>query len=202
MSKSFYYKTITNAQWNRMKIVFETPGKVGRPPLNPRTVLNAILWILSNGARWRDLPSHYGNWNSIYHKFRQWCESALFARLLRLLNSQATDTSLLELDSTFCKVHQSARSSLKGQQSVRQEAARTPKFTCSSTKKCTFWTWYWPADKFTTAKKPLTFSRVKKFLPTKLSPPNRFVIILSDGARLFAFPTKSIPSVRGKMILT
>ena len=98
-----------------VSFVFETPKKVGRPPLNPRRVLNAILWILSSGARWRDLPSHYGNWNSIYHKFRQWCESGLFARLLRLLNSQATDTTLLELDSTFCKVHQSARSSLKGQ---------------------------------------------------------------------------------------
>ncbi|MBR2733741.1 MAG: transposase [Selenomonadaceae bacterium] len=31
--------------------------KVGRPPLNPRKVFNAIIWILKSGARWRDLPA-------------------------------------------------------------------------------------------------------------------------------------------------
>ena len=38
---------------------------------NPKIVLNAILWILKSGARWRDLPPYFGNWNSIYHTFRR-----------------------------------------------------------------------------------------------------------------------------------
>ena len=38
MSNSFYHKDLTEAQWNRIKIVFEEKPKVGRPPLNPRTV--------------------------------------------------------------------------------------------------------------------------------------------------------------------
>ena len=115
MSNSFYHKDLTEAQWNRIKFVFEKRAKVGRPPLNPRTVFNAILWILKSGARWRDLPARYGNWNSIYHKFRQWCSLGLFERLLQLINAGTKDTTLLELDSTFCKVHQSACSALKDQ---------------------------------------------------------------------------------------
>ena len=71
MSNSFYHKDLTDAQWNRIKFVFEKQVRVGRPPLNPRTVFNGILWILKSGGRWRDLPARYGNWNSIYHKFRQ-----------------------------------------------------------------------------------------------------------------------------------
>ena len=71
-------------------------------------VLNGILWILSSGARWRDLPSRYGNWNSIYHKFRQWCACGLFERLLKVVIGKTDTASLLEIDSTFCKVHQSA----------------------------------------------------------------------------------------------
>ena len=115
MSNSFYHKDLTDAQWNRIKFVFEKQVRVGRPPLNPRTVFNGILWILKSGGRWRDLPARYGNWNSIYHKFRQWCSLDLFDRLLKVLNADAKDATLLEIDSTFCKVHQSACSGRKNQ---------------------------------------------------------------------------------------
>ena len=113
MSNSFYHKDLTDAQWNRIKFVFEVAKRVGRPSLNPRMVLNGILWILKSGGRWRDLPARYGNWNSIYHKFRLWCRLGLFERLLKIINAGTKDTTLLELDSTFCKVHQSACSALK-----------------------------------------------------------------------------------------
>ena len=115
MSNSFYHKDLTDAQWSRIKTIFEEKPKVGRPPLNPRMVFNAIMWILKSGARWRDLPSCYGNWNSIYHKFRLWCRLGLFERLMKIINADAQKTTLLELDSTFCKVHQSACSGLKNQ---------------------------------------------------------------------------------------
>ena len=115
MSNSFYHKDLTDAQWNRIKIVFEEKPKVGRPPLNPRTVFNAIMWILKSGARWRDLPARYGNWNSIYHKFRKWCSLGLFERMMKIINADKDNSTLLELDSTFCKVHQSACSALKEQ---------------------------------------------------------------------------------------
>ena len=113
MSNLFYHKDLSDAQWNRVKMVFEAAKKVGRPALNPRTVLNGIIWIMKSGGRWRDLPIRYGNWNSVYHKFRQWCRHDLFKRLLNLLNDD--DSALLEIDSTFCKVHQSACSSSKNQ---------------------------------------------------------------------------------------
>ena len=111
MSNSFYHKELNDKQWSKIKFLFETEKRVGRPSLNPRRVLNAILWILKSGARWRDLPSRYGNWNSIYHKFRKWCSQGLFECLLKIVNADANNSALLEIDSTFCKVHQSACSS-------------------------------------------------------------------------------------------
>ena len=50
-----------------------------------------------------------------HHKFRLWCESGLFELLLHLVNTDAQSTTLLEIDSTFCKVHQSACSARKNQ---------------------------------------------------------------------------------------
>ena len=115
MSNSFYHKELTDAQWNRIKALFPEENKVGRKLLNPRKVFDGIFWILKSRARWRDLPPCYGNWNSIYHKFRLWCSQGLFERLLKIINSDTDNTILLELDSTFCKVHQSACSGLKNQ---------------------------------------------------------------------------------------
>lgn len=113
MSDLFYHKEITDAQWEKIKFLFSESVGRGRPPLNPRIVLNAIIWIMKSGGRWRDLPPEFGNGNSIYHKFRQWCKQGLFKRLLNLFNDAGTD--LLEIDSTFCKVPQSACSSSKNQ---------------------------------------------------------------------------------------
>ena len=115
MSNSFYHKDLTDAQWNKINFLFPKPKSVGRPALNSRIVLHAILWILRSGARWRDLPSHYGNWNSIYHKFRLWCKLGIFENILKIINQEADESSLIEIDSTFCKVHQSACSALKNQ---------------------------------------------------------------------------------------
>ena len=85
------------------KIAVIKPKGIGRPALNPRFVFNAILWILRSGGRWRDLPSRYGNWNSIYHKFRLWCNCNIFEKILQIINQEAEESALIEIDSTFCK---------------------------------------------------------------------------------------------------
>ena len=170
MSNSFYHKDLTEAQWNRIKIVFEEKPKVGRPPLNPRTVFNAIMWILKSGGRWRDLPARYGNWNSIYHKFRKWCSLGLFERLMKIINADKDNSILLELDSTFCKVHQSACSALKDQTiGASRGGIRTPRFTSSSTRE---------------------YSAVKKFLLKIVFNPNtdkKIVSALFERVRQFFY---------------
>lgn len=75
MANLFYHKELTEAQWNKIKFVFEEKPKDGWTSLNPRIVFNAILWLLK--TRWRDLPARYGNWNSIYHKERRWCRNVI-----------------------------------------------------------------------------------------------------------------------------
>lgn len=103
MSNLFYH--LTDSQWKKIEFFFSARKKRGRPPLNPRVVLNGVLWILRSGARWRDLPTCFGNWNSVYHKFRQWIRVSLFERILRALNFTTNKYLLIETDSTFCKVH-------------------------------------------------------------------------------------------------
>ncbi|WP_445783868.1 transposase [Sphingorhabdus sp.] len=42
----------------------------GRRPEGNRSIINGILWRLRCGTPWRDVPPKYGNWNTIYRRFR------------------------------------------------------------------------------------------------------------------------------------
>ncbi|MBR0287489.1 MAG: transposase, partial [Selenomonadaceae bacterium] len=86
-----------------IKPLLPVPKSTGRPGLNPLTVFNAILWILSSGAAWRDLPVHFGNWNSIYHKFRLWCDNDVFENILQALVADTDNICSLKLIQPFVK---------------------------------------------------------------------------------------------------
>ena len=115
MSNLFYHERycLTKAQEEIIKPLLPAPKATGRPALNPLIVFNAILWIMSSGAAWRDLPPHFGNWNSIYHKFRLWCADDIFENILQALIANTEKYLLVEIDSTFCKVHQHAAGARK-----------------------------------------------------------------------------------------
>ncbi len=47
------------------------------------------------------MPKEYGNWNSIYHKFRSWSNAGVFENILHSLVEDYRKYYL-----AFCKVHQ------------------------------------------------------------------------------------------------
>lgn len=52
---------------------------------NHRLILNAMLFRLATGIPWRDLPERYGPWQTVYARFRRWCRSGLWDRILSSL---------------------------------------------------------------------------------------------------------------------
>ncbi len=68
-------------------------------------MLSAILFVLRTGLPWRDLPERYGPWSSVYARYRRWCASGLFARMLAVLAKDA-EGELRHLDCSHIKLHQ------------------------------------------------------------------------------------------------
>src|SRR4051812_18916087 len=71
-------------------------------------VLNAILYIAENGAKWRRLPKDFGHWHTIYARMRGWAKSGVLARAFEALQQQQIIRLKVEacsLDSTSVKVH-------------------------------------------------------------------------------------------------
>jgi len=45
----------------------------GHPWADHRRILNGLFWKLHTGAQWRDIPTRYGPWSTIYDRYRRWC---------------------------------------------------------------------------------------------------------------------------------
>lgn len=75
---------LTDEQWEKVKQVL--PNKAigslgGRPPLADRRCFEGILWILLNGAPWRDLPACYGSRFSVRRRLIQWTTAGVWLKM-------------------------------------------------------------------------------------------------------------------------
>lgn len=74
---------ITKEQYARIEKYF--PVQRGNVKIDNCTFINAILYIAENGCKWRALPEKYGKWNSIYQRFKRWCENGVIRRIFNAL---------------------------------------------------------------------------------------------------------------------
>ena len=77
-------------------------------------MIEAMIHVLRTGCPWRDLPSQFGPWSSVYTRFRRWSQAGLWAQILDLITERAHG-NLRFLDATHIKVHQDAANPAGGQ---------------------------------------------------------------------------------------
>jgi transposase len=109
---------VSDEQWERIKELFPTPKKRGRPPADARRMLNGTLWILRTGAPWRDLPERFGSWETVYGWFNLWCRDGTWDRVLgRLLaemdREQRIDWNLFCIDGSSIRASRAAAGARK-----------------------------------------------------------------------------------------
>ncbi len=105
---------LTQEQYERIAHCF--PKHRGSLTYSNLEVLNAILYIAENGAKWRRLPETFGNWHTIYSRMRGWARAGVLARAFEALQQEQIIRLRIEsasLDSTSVKVHPDAAGALK-----------------------------------------------------------------------------------------
>ncbi len=72
---------LTHQQWELIEPLLPSqkrrPGQPGRPPVDNKTVLMGVLWILRTGAPWKDLPRKYGAYQASHRRYQQWVEQGV-----------------------------------------------------------------------------------------------------------------------------
>ena len=77
-------------------------------------MVEGMIYLLRVGCPWRDLPTLFGSWKSVYTRWWRWAQSGLWHAILRCLAKRAVGR-LRALDSTYLKVHQHGANPAGGQ---------------------------------------------------------------------------------------
>jgi len=111
---------LSDGEWALIEDMFPRNGQgPGRPWNDHRTMMNAIFWVLSTGAPWRDLPEHLGPWQSAYDRFSTYREDGTLDRIIERLQMQLDekgkiDWELFCVDGSSVRAHRAAAGAKKG----------------------------------------------------------------------------------------
>jgi transposase len=104
-------KQLTDEQWFLIENLFpwEPPTRAGgRPPVPPRAVLEALLWMLRNGGPWKDLPKCFPSESTCRRRLRAWTESGILTEVWSRLVALSEELGWIDWDEligdgTFCR---------------------------------------------------------------------------------------------------
>jgi transposase len=114
-----YPSDITRKQFQLIEpFIRRKRRKTGRPSADLYEVVNGILYVLSTGCRWRDLPHDYGvSYVTCYRQFIKWVKRGTFKKIFEELKYQTNKKNLLHwrnvyLDASVVKSKKGAKDML------------------------------------------------------------------------------------------
>ena len=102
-----YPSSLSDHGWNVIAPLFEYFGYSDHGRTHSiRTIVDAILYLVDNGTKWRNLPNDFPPWKTVYHHFAKWSKEGLWeninlnlAELTRLVEGREPTPSLISIDS-------------------------------------------------------------------------------------------------------
>jgi transposase len=120
---------LTDEAWARSGPLLPPDPRRGQSWRDHRTVLNGILWKLSTGVPWRDVPERYGPWQTSHARLLRWQRDGTWARILGLVQQHSDAVGAVSwevsVDSTIVRAHQHAAGARQrgGSRSTRRSGA-------------------------------------------------------------------------------
>lgn len=77
---------ISDALWEQIEPLLppEIPKpKGGRPRMDNRKAMEAVMYVLHTGCKWNSLPRSLGTPSTIRRRFLEWRETGMFQRMWR-----------------------------------------------------------------------------------------------------------------------
>ena len=104
---------LSEQQWSKNDAFLRSERAAGRPAYDDRRFVEAVLWWRRTGVPWRDLPSDFGPWKTVFSRFDRWAKAGKWERLFLALQTDRDD-EWHSLDSTISRAHQHASGGKKG----------------------------------------------------------------------------------------
>ena len=88
---------LTDERWARIAPLLPPQTvRIGRPPNDHRTILAGMLWVVRTGASWREVPPHFGPWETVHSRYQAWRRVGIWQQILDTMDQQG-DSDALQL---------------------------------------------------------------------------------------------------------
>jgi transposase len=94
---------LTDELWSKLRASMRQYGIYNKPSL--RKTVEGILYRMRTGLPWRDLPSFFGIWISIYQQFNRWSSKDKLMKIFKALVNDP-DMEWEFIDGSIVKAHQ------------------------------------------------------------------------------------------------
>ena len=95
---------LSKEQWWKVEALLGSERGAGRPAYDDRKFVEAVLWWRRTGVPWRDLPSDFGPWKTVFNRFDRWAKTGKWQRLFLALQTDRDD-EWPSVDSTIHRAH-------------------------------------------------------------------------------------------------
>ena len=90
-----YPSDLTDKQWQKIERFFGRPDPRGARSKYPkRRVVEAILYRLREGCRWRALPHDFPPWDTVYDHWRRWQKRGVWPQAVAVLGTRWREVAL------------------------------------------------------------------------------------------------------------
>jgi transposase len=84
-----YPSDLTDQQWELVEPLLPAPKSGGRREKHPRRlIVDAILYVVRTGRSWRQLPSDFPPWETVYWYFARWENAKVTEKILAAVREQ------------------------------------------------------------------------------------------------------------------
>jgi transposase len=107
------FQLLSDVQWSLIGGFLPGPtGRKGRPFADARMMVEGIIYRYRTGIAWRDLPSVFGPWQTVWAWHHRMAADGTWDRALAALTAMADAVGAvdwsLSVDSTIARAHQHA----------------------------------------------------------------------------------------------
>jgi transposase len=92
------FRELSDEEWELIKPLLPPKAKTGRPRADDRRVLNGILYVLTTGCRWMDMPPKYGHYSTAFRRLKHWQTQGIWTRILKTLITKGYTTGKLSIE--------------------------------------------------------------------------------------------------------
>lgn len=101
---------LTDEEWAALKAALDAVRSRRRRPMkDERQTVEAVVWRLRNGAKWRAVPPELGPWHRAANLHHRWSHLGVWERVFEHLRDRGhADLAEVMLDGTSVRAHAKA----------------------------------------------------------------------------------------------